>query len=710
MTTRPTGPIPRRAALALGALALAPVRPALAQVVPPAFPCASRRGDVVGLLLEGTGAPAGTVAVLGHAFRPGDVPDGAALAARGPDGRPIPAQLDVVARHPDRSARFGIVSLAPAAIPAGSRAEVILSAVPGPPPPAPDHAAALGGRSAVLELDAPGTDPWRADLLAAFRAAPSSAFWQSGPIATQARIVIPVPPTATGGTTSLRVVADVSIRADGTLWTDVWLRNDAAMRPGGGTVMYGARLLLDGREALRVRSLRQHQYTAWGRLVGSARGGPAPAPPLPRHDANHLADTGAVPRYDLSAGVEEAILARYARATAEADWAAPLGARGVMRDMPATGGRADIGPVTQPAAVWLMTGDPRAAAYAIGQGEAAGSVPWHMWDPSGGSGNGGWLDVKRYPRLWTDGRGGPPPGGLAQGVPGDTGWTPDTAHGPDLPTVPLLLTGRRAFLDELQAQAAWNVIAHWPAPRGNGDAIIVRGNQVRGAAWGLRQLGNAAWLTPEGDPNGAYLRAVAAGNWTWLRAQIPEWTRRQGEAHGWIPGEYGTAGALPPWQQDYFASTAAAAAKRGVADARAVLDWMENFLAGRFLSRARGFEPNDGAAYLIAITPENAPNAPYPTWAAIGTATRARGWSNGSGWARSEGDYAQLALQTLGALVDVTGSDRAKAARAWLLSANAPFTAPAQIGGTQFNIVPRDAPRIPSRAPRCRPTGEGGRS
>ncbi len=691
----------RRTMLAVGGAAtVCATGPVAAQSTGAALPCLVRAGDVVALTLEGTGAPVGTVTVFGHAFRMGDLASGAVLKARSTDGRDVRAQLDIVARHPDGSVRFAIVSLAPTvAIAAGSRLVVVLAAATGPVDPPLGLATVSADRRAVLELDASSGAPWQADLLAILRSAPTAAPWQSGPLALQYRVVLPVPPSVVGGVTSLRLVADVAFRLDGSMWVEAWLRNDIAMRPGGGNVTYAARLMLDGREALRSGSLQQFQYTAWGRLAGSLRDRAAPEPPRPRHDAGYLADAGAVPRYDLSIGVDEAFLVQMGRSLAEPSWHVPRDARGILRSMPAGGGRSDIGPVTRWQATWLMSGDTRAAAYCIGQAEAAGLIPWHMWDPQGA---GSWLDVRRWPRLWTDGRGGVPPGGLMQQVPGDTGWTPDTSHQPDLSTVPLLLTGRRAFLDNLQAQSAWNVMGYWPAPRGDGQALIVRGNQVRGAAWGLRQIGNSAWFSPEGDASGDNLRAVAAGNWAWLRAQIPLWTRRQGEAHGWIPGEYGVAGALPPWQQDYFASTAAAAARRGVADARAVLDWMENFLAGRFLSRERGFNPHDGCAYLIAISPLGSPENPYATWAAIGDATRARGMSNAGAWAQSNGDYGQLALQSLAQLVEVTGSDRARAAHAWLLGAGAPYTSAAQLVGSQFNIAPKDFYRVPARAPRCR--------
>ena len=678
--------LPCRTALGLGAAALA--RPSMAAS---ALPCPSGAGEIVGLVLEGTGAPAGTVVVIGHAFRPGDLPRGAGLRARQVDGRDVPAQLDVFATHPDGSARLAVVSLAPPAISKGQERGFVLSAAGRQAASSLDVEAATAGRGAVLELEAPGSVPWRVDLLASFRAAPAAGAWQSGPLAVQRRVVMPVPPASVGGITSLRLIADVALRSDGTIWVDACLRNDVAMRAGGGTASYAARVLLDGREAMRSALLRQWQYTGWGRLLAVDRGRPA-AEPRARHDVNYLADAGAVPHYN-TANVPESSIARVRRTVADQTWSDPLGARGITRAMPSTGGRADIGPATEPQALWLASGDHRAATVALGQAEALGSVPWHMWDPS----TNGWLDVRKWPRLWTDGRGGPPPGGLMQQVPDEAGWQLDTAHQPDLSTVPLVLTGRRAFLDELLAQTAWNVINMWPSPRGNGEAILVRGNQVRGSAWSLRQLDNAAWAAPAGDGTGDYLRAVNAGNWAWLRAQIPEWTRRQGEAYGWVPGAYGVDGALPPWQQDYLASSAAHAARRGGADARAVLDWMENFLAGRFLSGDRGFNPHDGCAYLIAISPEGTPQSPYSTWAAIGAATRARDLSNGNGWSKSNGDYGQLAFQSLALLVEVTGTQRARAAYSWFLNAGAPFTWPTQRAGTQFDIVPKEA------AAACRP-------
>ncbi len=654
-------------------------------------PCPARPGDIVSLALEGRGNRAGYVTVLGHALRPGDLPAGRGIVARLGNGQAAAAQIDIRNRHPDGSVRLAQIAVALPALNAGQRTTIMLVAgAEERPAPLP-----WAGRSATLEFILPNGALWQLDLLSQAMRGP---LWQSGPLAVQGRAEAMVPPEAAGGVSSLRIVADLSLHADGALLADLWFRNDIAMRGGGGTARYRARLLLDGQEMARFDIPRQAQYTGFGRLLAAGTAGNAP---LLRHDAGYLADVGAVARYDINTGVDESVLARMAAGMASPSWNAPFSPRGVTQDMTQTGGRGDIGPATAPQAVWLMTGDRRAAAYSIGQAEAAGGIPWHFWDPSGGRGDGGWLDARRWPRLWTDARGGPPPGSLTQPIPGDTGWTADCAHQPDLNFVPHLLTGRRACLDELQAQAAWCVVSQWPDQRGHpglsapGEGLnVVRGNQVRGAAWSIRQLDNAAWASPAEDPNLPYLRACAEGNWGWLRSRLTAWSAEQGELSGCIPGVYGVKDTLPPWQQDYFASSAASAARRGNPDAMAVLNWMSNFLAGRFLSVSKGFDPHDGAAYLIAARETRGEAIPLRSWAETAQAMRARDLSNAGGWRKTEGDYAQLALQSLAALIDVLGTREARAAHVWLASSGAPFIRQQDFRRDPiFNIVPRAASR-----------------
>jgi hypothetical protein len=677
----------RIARRALPLLAIPAVARGQGGVVLPVHPtCPRQAGDVVGLILEGP-SDAG-LCVFGHPFRAGDLPQGAGLALRLADGRALPVQTDVTVRHADGSARHAVLSVVLPALAAGARLPVVLAR--GTPP-----AGDPPGRPPPILLEIEGARPWRLDLSAA---SPQGRPWMNGPLARQWRVAAEVPAEVVGVAT-LRVLADITVAAGGSTRVEAWLRNDICQRQGGGEARYAARLTLGGQEAWRSGALSHQLYQGWGRLASA--GG---AFPHIRFDAGYLAETGAVPRYDVTTGIEEAVLARAAQQQSEPGWAEPLSARGLTQRMGTTGGRFDIGPLTGWQAAWLMTGDRRAARQAIGQAEAAGSIPWHLWDAA----NNEWLSAERYPGLWTDGRGGPPPRGLLHGIPErETGWQLDTPHQPNAAFLPYLLTGRRAFLDEVLAQGAYNVVSTWPGARtasGREGLLVIRMRQIRGAAWSARALDEAAYVVPEEDPNARYLRRVAARQWEWARQQIPAWTTMQGEAHGWLPPyELGSGGVeLAPWQQDYFASTVAGAARRGDANARALLAWMENFLVGRFEQAGRGFARNDGAAYQIAMGMGGRNTPPFTSWAEIGAATRSRGLSNGDGWARSQGDYARLALQALAQTADALGSERALAAWLWLSQAGAPFTDVAsQARVPMQNIVPRGVHRVQARAPRC---------
>jgi hypothetical protein len=672
----------------------------------PAPPCPTRPGEIVGLVLQGTGAPAGTVVVFGHAFRAGDLPRGAALGARLAGGAPLPAQADITARHADGSARFAVVSLATPALAPGARTGVLLTATATTPSPPLDIVAAAAGRGAMIEITPEGGNPWRADLLLRLqdglldpaRRAP----WQQGPLAVQGRVALPIPPAAVGGATSARLVADVSLHADGTLWVDAWVRNDIAMQPGGGTARYAMRLLLDGQEAFTSGPVAQLHYTGLGRRRGTLRGRPAPAPPLVCHDVAYLAAAAAVAPFDRTVGVAEALLARMAQFMAAPDWDAPFAPRRIVQDMGSAGGRPDIGPTTLWQAAWLVSGDARAARFAEDQAEAGGAIPWHFWDSEANGGAGGWLDTRRWPQLWTDPRGGRPPRTLAQPIPpraASGGWVADTAHKPALGYVPHLLTGRRAFLDEVQAEAMWAILSAWPARRAETDGVeavrdlnLVAGGQLRGAAWSLRDLDNAGFVVPDADPQASYLRDAAAANWAWVRAMTGRWGARQGEARGWImtPHVLGNRGETSPWQQEFFVAAAAAAARRGNDDARAVLAWMENFIVGRFQAGARGFNPRDGIAYQILVASAGGVSpALFQTWAEIGEATRAANMSNNDGWGRSAGYYGPLGRHSLALLAEVLDSEAARRAHAWLVAAAPPFTTPRDYAADPtYNVLP----------------------
>lgn len=678
----------------------------------PAPPAAARPGDVVGVSFQnaGAGALGAGVATFGQAFVRGDVPAGTGqLSARLPGGESLAVQMDVKTRHADGSVKFAVLSVERPEIAPGQSLGLVLSTGPATvPAPAPvGLATALAGRSFQVDIiGAPGSPSASVDVLARLQqgiADGTASVWQSGPLATQARVAVDLPG-------SQRLLFDVTVFRDGEFKVNAQFNNDEAMGATGGRVNHTAVARLDGVEVFR-KTVSQAQYQNWRETFSSdeTNGGQLTGDPSQgwlniRHDLGYLSKSGAVARYDTQLGIREDVLAGWQNQMATTPgWGEPLANNGIRQAMGDVGGREDIGITTAGNTAWLMSGDVRAARFALDQAEVSGAAPWNTWDV----GNRTWLNTDHYPRLWTDPRGGtgrpgdPTSTGLTQQKPTDTGWGVTRSHQPDLSFVPYLLTGERMHLDALQAQASFSIMFQWPIPRGNdADILVANGNQLRSSAWSLRQVEHAAWSSPDGSPEQAYFGRVAADNWKLLVSRIPEWRAAQGEAFGWVPDQDNRSGGITQFGQDYFASTAFAAAARGNADARTfVTEFMSNYLIGRFGNADRGWNPRDGVAYVILTGPTDGSHSvlggtitnAFKTWAQMGAATLAGGFSNGAtGWAASNGEYGRLGMASLAGLYHLTGNPAALAAYRWIAAENPHNTQP-----EHFALRPNYAVTIP---------------
>jgi Ca2+-binding RTX toxin-like protein len=187
----------------------------------------------------------------------------------------------------------------------------------------------------------------------------------------------------------------------------------------------------------------------------------------------------------------------------------------------------------------------------------------------------------------------------------------------------------------------------------------------------MRELEDAAWAAPDGSAEKGYFRAAADANWAWIVSHLDEWTKLQGNAHGWLPGVYGDGYSMAPWQQDYFAGVAITAASRGNADALTYLNWAKNFLIGRFNAEDEGFNFHDGAAYNLANI-DKTTGKWLDSWQAIGDETVARGLSSGDAWVG--GVFNQLAMSTLAGLYLLTGDLEALATYKKLAEASPDYT------------------------------------
>ncbi len=644
-------------------------------------PVVSQPGDIVGLAFQNAGAATlqGGITTFGQVFQAGDLPADSQLTAR-VGGVEVAVQMDVKTRYEDGSVKMAILTMERPTLAAGQSVDVILHhGTVGSAAPGVDLAAVTLGHSFVVDLAVTGKPPMQVDVLAALRQAladGTASLWQQGEFATQARVDVLVP------NTSMRMVFDVTAYASGEIAIEAQFNNDRAMEAVGGRVDYTMKATMNG-AVVREETVSQYQYQNWHVAFssGTEDGGQGLGSPTSgwlniRQDIDYWQETGAVPDYDTTIGVSDTLLSNYGRwVQNDPNWYEPLYNYNIQKQMGAAGGRPDIGLTTQQNAAWLMSQDARAASYAVGQAEAGSSAPWSYWDEA----NKTWVNTDNYPKIWADYRAGtgkpgdPTSTGLTQAPPGaSSGWDVNISHQPNLSYIPYLMTGERWMLDNLNAQATWSILFQWGVKNlSDGGIQLVDNTQVRAAAWSMREIIGAAFANPDGSGEKAYFEKITEDNWDFIIANIPRWTEMQGEAHGWLPGLYQDR--ITPWQQDFFALVAIEAAARGDEKAKIVLDWMSNFLIGRFTSEALGFEMRDGAQLAIRVA-DSSGNW-YKTWAEIGAGSAAWGWTNGNDtWTQSNGYYPQLALATLAGLYRVMGNEAAKEAYLNVLSERPPYT------------------------------------
>jgi hypothetical protein len=648
----------------------------------PAPPLPSHPGEIVGLLLrnETKGEIPPRVVTFGQAFVQGDVKNGTSLKAMaGNDALPI--QVDVKTRYPDRSVRHAIVSLQAPALQPSATLAVMLSSNEGTPSPAPITPPTILARGYDLTLvrdfgpasSLPSLSVSAARLLASSASNGTIVPWLSGPLASEYRVTQRIVP-------NMSVTFDIRATADGVIMTDVIMANDFAYLVAQ-TDAYSATVTQTGMEPWKSPFLIHHKFQQWHKVFWNK------TTPMPSviFDVRYLARSGALPNYDLSSGLSHLAVEQYMGNLGKAD-TGPLGAGLITKYMGTTGGRDDIGPTTSWATDYLVSQDPDVRTVMLIQADEAASIPWHTHEIDGKL-----VTAETHPTLWFDGRcrsADCMPGGGDSDVGKETGWGAENAHEPDLAYVPYLTTGSHFYLDQLEDEANWLILAQDPGYRQNEKGLIYPVSQVRGTAWNLRDIGNAAWIAPDDDANKAYFDRVLRNNLNGLEKLYL--TDRAMLRYGAIEGFTGVDQThFAPWQQDFLALTMSQLAFRGYDTAGRFASWMQNFVAGRFNHKADGFDPLRGPAYNLDFV-DTKTNLPVATWGGLyqlnfgdkPPATQLEGVPT------SGRDYAANARASNATLFSLTQNPQALRAFAFLAANTQPmlvnFT-----GGNSFNINPR---------------------
>jgi hypothetical protein len=506
------------------------------------------------------------------------VPQG--LATTGLQLGTLPTQTDIKTTWPDGSIRFAVVT---AQIPSTGNyaltqgAQTTAGFTPQVPP------------ALVRFTLSDGTV-----YTAALPAAPSSDTWLSGPLVREWRTVITPINVATGEAHPfLRVLFDTRSYNDGKSRVDVTVEN--TLDQVGATKVDYSVDILSGTQTLYHHDTLTHWYlTRWRKAF----------------DLNGLTEAQVTP--DLEPVFQASALPRFL------SWvqnviSQPTGStfdieqRGGLTydDMSATGGRAEIAPYPDWTALYLIFKDPIQRQFVNANGDLSGSQPIHIRNPDGSL-----LSLDARPKYWMDARWYPWNDG-----PASTAWLsdsavvtgplrPDLAHQPSLAYVPYLLTGDRYYADEMSFWASFNLIGTYPGsgtyPNDQRQGFnLFPTNQVRGAAWGLRNLVDAAAYLPDSDPMHAYFTRKVQQNLAYAdtyadTTHTPLGTYFDSLYTGPAPEDWGSTGLFidRPWMNLYVAWSLDHARKQSFTGGLHLRDSLVHFAIRLFQSSSDPTSPD----------------------------------------------------------------------------------------------------------------------
>lgn len=536
---------------------------------------------------------------FGEVFRPGDVPTGAVLGAT-IDGEIVPVQVDRKAVNPDGSLRHAVITVLVPKLPAFATRPIDLSIGVRQPPANPvtlDDVLATGF-DARISLDIGGA-PYTADarqFLQQARAARACRpwgrqcnTWLSGPLVSE--WIVGGPLTSAAGPDP-HLFAYFYVRAYGggsAIRVNAVIENDWAYVPGPHNVTYDAKISVGGRVAYSKDDIEHYVQSRWHKVAWWG----AKPDVYAKLDGRYIQATGAVSRYadvhptdEFLGGVLQNV--------------EPMGHADQSVGMGATGAQGGIGPLPRWTTVYLLSMDQRAFNWMLANDDAAG----HYGNLYRDKNTGRPVSVRDYPYVTIAGTARDAINretGKSEGFPGCDGdcsdpYTPDPAHEPSIGYLPYIVTGDFYYLEQLQFWANWNEVRQNPGYRDYTMGLLAH-NQVRGQAWDLRTLADAAYITPDDDPLKTYFNDMVQANIDWYNQR---YTTNPDANSLHILGHNKTAYKIhsvplvgtAPWMDDFFTWAIGHLVDLGFHDAMPLLRWKAHFPVDRMV------EP--GVCWLLA--------------------------------------------------------------------------------------------------------------
>lgn len=528
---------------------------------------------------------------FGQPFRSGDLSTSQGLSAQDSAGNTVPVQMDEVSTHANGSVRFAVLSATLPSLPANTPRLINL------------YPAAKSNPAVSLPAD----PAWNLQVTARLSdgttlvANPQQQLRQliasgagrrlHGPVASEFNVVAPMINQATGAAHP-HLVARLHTRlynGGSRIRTDVVMENNWALKANPTNLSYSLTVTANGQTLLSQPSFTHTHHARWHKVVWS--GGAAPNVRL-RHHMPYFLASRATWNYNLGLNIPDSVLLDEARSLSSSN-TGPMGTAMLTTNMPGTGGRDEIAPLPRWTALYLITQDDRARASMLANADAAASAPVHYRDESTDQP----ISVVKYPGIALR------YGASSPSVPagnGSSAWTPDIAHQGSYSYIPYLVTGDAFYLDEMMFWAAWNIAANDPIYRERDKGLLMP-EQVRGQAWGIRSIAEAAFAAPDSHAMNGYFDTMLSNNMAWALATYgPGKSGPLFSPMGALISQYNN-NQTPSYESDFFATVMSWLAENNVPNASAVLNSVGRMQIDRFLAstQSAGFCTSRAAGYWL---------------------------------------------------------------------------------------------------------------
>jgi len=551
---------------------------------------------------------------FGQPFRVGDLARGKSVHAEY-DGQRLPTQVNIKARNADGSARHAVITVDAPCSANGKRLALVLDAPPASAATAVSlddvlqtsfnatFAAQMNG--AALTQDARSLLERVVGAGGCENAKVFCQQWLSGPLVSE--WIVGAPPQDDSGTPEPHLNTYFAVRAYGPapvsrVRVDVVTENNWAYANNPKNLTYDATLSVPGSPTFDAGELTHYLQARWHQVLWW--GDSTSAPLYAALDPNYLQSTPAVPSYEKINVASE--LANKVR-----QQCAPMKSCDVSKHMEITGAQAQIGPLPRWSSAYVIDTDYRLYRWMLANSDALGAYNVHYRDEKTGLP----LSLEDHPcatTLWAarqDTCKAPPH--KDDRLPYCRGKTDcktplkaDAAHHPAPSYVAYMTTGDWYYASEMAFWANWTILQQNPAYRGYADGTINR-TQVRGQAWILRTLGDAAYLLPDDDSHKKYFNQAVANNIAWYNKHYTDNPKANtlgaiSNYHAVIYSMHGHDRAgIATWQQSFFTWAVGNLADQGFADADRFRNWVSRFQIGQMT--APGYCWEQASAYKIGI-------------------------------------------------------------------------------------------------------------